>query len=167
MQDRSDPGCNGKSPRRIVSAIQGKRILIVEDEFLIAATACEMLQELGAHVVGPASTIGAALALAPVCAYLAIAGTLAWPPIIMAGAVLLWTAGFDIIYACQVAEFDQQAGLHSLPSRLGIAPALAISRASGGSRSGWRLVSRASCGARKQKGKCKDICASCGRNRSE
>ena len=47
-----------------MSVLQGKRILIVEDEFLIAATACEMLQELGAHVVGPASTISEALALA-------------------------------------------------------------------------------------------------------
>lgn len=46
-----------------MSAIQGKRILIVEDEFLIATTACEMLQELGALVIGPASTIAEALAL--------------------------------------------------------------------------------------------------------
>lgn len=46
-----------------MSAIQGKRILIVEDEFLIAGTACEMLEELGAVIVGPASTVADALAL--------------------------------------------------------------------------------------------------------
>src|SRR6185295_10404099 len=45
--------------------------------------------------------LGVALALAPLCAWLAIAGRLAWPPVVMAGAVVLWTAGFDIIYACQ------------------------------------------------------------------
>lgn len=47
-----------------MSAIAGKRILIVEDEFLIATTAGEMLQELGALVIGPASTVDEALALA-------------------------------------------------------------------------------------------------------
>jgi 4-hydroxybenzoate polyprenyltransferase len=45
--------------------------------------------------------LGAALALAPVCAWVAIGGTIAAEPIIMAFAVLRWTAGFDIIYACQ------------------------------------------------------------------
>ena len=42
-------------------------------------------------------------------------------------AVLLWTAGFDIIYACQDIEFDQQVGLYSLPKRLGTGGALALS----------------------------------------
>src|SRR4051812_46774529 len=37
--------------------------------------------------------LGAALALAPICAWIAIIGTIAWPPIVMAGAVLCWTAG--------------------------------------------------------------------------
>lgn len=47
-----------------MSAIQGKRILIVEDEFFIAATASQLLEELGAVIVGPASTVSQALALA-------------------------------------------------------------------------------------------------------
>src|SRR4029453_1955736 len=64
--------------------------------------------------------LGAALALAPACAYLAIAGRLAPEPLIMAGAVLLWTAGFDIIYACQDYESDRQTGVFSIPARLGI-----------------------------------------------
>jgi CheY-like chemotaxis protein len=46
-----------------VSTIQGKRILIVEDEFLIATTASEMLEELGAIIVGPAATVPQALNL--------------------------------------------------------------------------------------------------------
>jgi len=42
--------------------------------------------------------------------------------------VLLWVAGFDIIYACQDVEFDRREGLHSVPARLGIGRALALSR---------------------------------------
>jgi 4-hydroxybenzoate polyprenyltransferase len=73
--------------------------------------------------------LGAALALAPVCAWVAVSGSLAWPPIVMAGAVLLWTAGFDIIYACQDYETDCATGVFSVPSKLGIAAALWVSRA--------------------------------------
>jgi 4-hydroxybenzoate polyprenyltransferase len=42
--------------------------------------------------------------------------------------VLLWTAGFDVLYACQDFEFDRSEGLHSIPARFGIARALWISR---------------------------------------
>jgi 4-hydroxybenzoate polyprenyltransferase len=72
--------------------------------------------------------LGAALALAPVCAWVAIRGNIAPPPLLMAGAVLCWTAGFDIIYACQDFESDVAGGIFSAPSRLGIARALWISR---------------------------------------
>ena len=72
--------------------------------------------------------LGAALALAPVCAYLAIAGRLDWPPLIMAAAVLLWTAGFDIIYACQDYQSDRETGVFSVPAKIGIAPALWVAR---------------------------------------
>jgi 4-hydroxybenzoate polyprenyltransferase len=72
--------------------------------------------------------LGAALALAPVCAWIAIRGDVRLPPIWMAGAVLLWTAGFDVIYACQDYAVDVQCGLHSVPSKLGIRRALWISR---------------------------------------
>jgi 4-hydroxybenzoate polyprenyltransferase len=72
--------------------------------------------------------LGAALALAPLCAWIAIAGTLAWPAVLMSAAVLLWTAGFDIIYACQDYHSDLETGTFSIPARLGIAPALWVSR---------------------------------------
>jgi 4-hydroxybenzoate polyprenyltransferase len=72
--------------------------------------------------------LGAALALAPVCAWLAISGGVALEPVLMAGAVLLWTAGFDIIYACQDCESDLRTGTFSVPSRFGIAAALWIAR---------------------------------------
>ena len=72
--------------------------------------------------------LGAALALAPVCAWVAIRGDIQLPPIWMAVAVLLWTAGFDIIYACQDYQVDVQCGLHSVPSKLGIRRALWVAR---------------------------------------
>ncbi len=71
--------------------------------------------------------LGASLSLAPIGAWIAVTGELALPPIILGSAVMLWTAGFDIIYACQDVDFDRRTGLHSLPARLGIARALRVS----------------------------------------
>ena len=73
--------------------------------------------------------LGLALAIAPVGAWLAIRGAFALPPIVLALAVLLWVAGFDVIYACQDVDFDRREGLHSLPARLGVARALLLARA--------------------------------------
>jgi 4-hydroxybenzoate polyprenyltransferase len=72
--------------------------------------------------------LGAALALAPICAWIAVSGGIASPPLIMAGAILLWTAGFDIIYACQDVASDRASGLFSIPAALGIGRALWVSR---------------------------------------
>jgi 4-hydroxybenzoate polyprenyltransferase len=73
--------------------------------------------------------LGASLALAPICAWIAITGRVDVEPLLMAGAVLCWTAGFDIIYACQDFACDREQGLFSVPSRIGIGPALWVSRA--------------------------------------
>jgi 4-hydroxybenzoate polyprenyltransferase len=72
--------------------------------------------------------LGFCLALAPVCAWVAIRGTLGLPPIWMAGAVVTWTAGFDILYACQDYASDVACGVFSVPSKIGIGPALWVSR---------------------------------------
>lgn len=73
--------------------------------------------------------LGAAIAFAPVAAWIAIAPqTLGWPALLLMAAVALWIGGFDIIYACQDVDFDRRAGLHSLPARIGIAPALWVAR---------------------------------------
>jgi len=72
--------------------------------------------------------LGAALALAPVCAWMAIAGHLDLSPWLMAIAVLTWTAGFDIIYACQDYQSDISTGIFSVPASIGIGPALWVSR---------------------------------------
>jgi 4-hydroxybenzoate polyprenyltransferase len=43
--------------------------------------------------------------------------------------VTLWTAGFDLVYACQDADHDRASGLHSIPARLGVRGALLLARA--------------------------------------
>ena len=71
--------------------------------------------------------LGFCLGLAPLGAWIAIRGDVQWTPLILCLIVLLWTAGFDIIYACQDAEFDRLSGLYSVPTRYGIASALKLS----------------------------------------
>lgn len=71
--------------------------------------------------------LGLALSISPVGAWIAIKGQFDWTPIILCCVVLLWTAGFDIIYACQDVNFDRKHGLHSIPARIGIRWALWLS----------------------------------------
>lgn len=74
--------------------------------------------------------LGAALGLAPLAAWIAIRGSLAWTILWLSGAVVFWVAGFDILYACQDLAFDRsQPGLYSLPKRLGPGRALGWARA--------------------------------------
>lgn len=71
--------------------------------------------------------LGSSLMLAPLAAWIALRGpTELTAPGLLGAAVALWVAGFDILYACQDAEFDRRIGLFSLPARLGIARALRI-----------------------------------------
>lgn len=73
--------------------------------------------------------LGVALALAPICAWVAIRGSIDAPPFWMAAAVVCWTAGFDIIYACQDYASDVATGVYSVPAKLGVAGALWVARA--------------------------------------
>jgi 4-hydroxybenzoate polyprenyltransferase len=72
--------------------------------------------------------LGFALGIAPAAAWIAIRGSLDPRILWLTAAVMFWTAGFDIIYACQDFEFDRGEGLHSIPRRFGIARALWVSR---------------------------------------
>ena len=73
--------------------------------------------------------LGAALMLAPLAAWVALRSELAWPPVVLGAAVLLWVAGFDCIYACQDVDFDRKMRLASLPARLGVRGALRVAAA--------------------------------------
>jgi 4-hydroxybenzoate polyprenyltransferase len=77
--------------------------------------------------------LGTALMLAPVSAWIALRGQVLLahpadllPAVHLGGAILAWVAGFDIIYACQDAEFDRRARLHSIPAALGVLGALRV-----------------------------------------
>lgn len=80
--------------------------------------------------------LGAALMLAPVSAWIAIRGPLVIqrpadliPAALLGTAVLLWVAGFDMIYACQDWQFDRQARLRSVPAAWGVRRALQLAAA--------------------------------------
>ncbi len=72
--------------------------------------------------------LGLGLGMAPVGAWLAVRGTFAAAPLVLAGAVTCWVAGFDVLYSLQDEAFDRARGLHSLPSRWGAARAVAVAR---------------------------------------
>lgn len=71
--------------------------------------------------------LGLALGIAPIGAWVAVRAELDWPPVLLGLAVMLWTAGFDMIYSLQDVDVDRQLGLNSLPVRLGRRRALAVS----------------------------------------
>jgi 4-hydroxybenzoate polyprenyltransferase len=70
--------------------------------------------------------LGAALMLAPLAAWAAIRAEVAWPSVLLGLAVLLWVAGFDMIYACQDFDFDVRMRLRSVPARFGVAMTLRL-----------------------------------------
>jgi 4-hydroxybenzoate polyprenyltransferase len=71
--------------------------------------------------------LGLSLAGAPLGAWIAVRGDVAAPPLALGGAVLLWVAGFDILYALQDVDFDRRTGLFSVPARFGVRAALWLS----------------------------------------
>jgi 4-hydroxybenzoate polyprenyltransferase len=79
-----------------------------------------------AHLV-----LGWSLGIAPVGAYLAVTGEWSepwWALVVLACGVMLWVAGFDIIYSVQDEAFDREHGFHSIPAKVGVTRALGIAR---------------------------------------
>jgi 4-hydroxybenzoate polyprenyltransferase len=72
--------------------------------------------------------LGACLGAAPVGAWIALRGDVGWPVLVLGLAVVLWVAGFDILYALQDEEHDCEHGLLSVPVRYGIPRAMALAR---------------------------------------
>jgi 4-hydroxybenzoate polyprenyltransferase len=72
--------------------------------------------------------LGAALGIAPLCAWIAIAGRIEFTPVLLGLGVMFWTGGFDILYAAQDVEVDREQKLFSIPARFGVAGGLWISR---------------------------------------
>jgi 4-hydroxybenzoate polyprenyltransferase len=74
--------------------------------------------------------LGLAISGSPLGAWIAVTGRFEAPAFVLGLAVLFWLLGFDVLYALQDIDFDQKAGLHSIPQRFGIRRSLWISRAS-------------------------------------
>lgn len=72
--------------------------------------------------------LGLTIGLAPLGGWIAVTGEAGVPALVFYLTVALWTAGFDILYACQDVEFDRREGVYSIPSRFGIKGALWIAR---------------------------------------
>ena len=71
--------------------------------------------------------LGVALAIAPIGAWIAVRGHFGAFPVVLGLAVVLWVAGFDIIYACQDVGFDARHRLFSFPKKYGVGSALKLS----------------------------------------
>lgn len=74
------------------------------------------------HVV-----LGLAVAFAPGGAWIALGAPLTPPPFLLVLGVATWVAGFDVLYSLQDRAFDAGERLHSVPVRLGVKGALAVS----------------------------------------
>ncbi|MDV2884323.1 UbiA-like polyprenyltransferase [Alkalihalophilus pseudofirmus] len=72
--------------------------------------------------------LGITIALAPLGGWVAVTGSVSFEAFVLFTAVALWTAGFDVIYATQDADYDRERGLYSIPSRFGIRKALILAK---------------------------------------
>ena len=72
--------------------------------------------------------LGLALGIAPAAAWIAVRGTLSPRVLLLTGIVILWSGGFDVLYACQDFEHDRKVGLNSVPQAFGLEGAFWISR---------------------------------------
>jgi 4-hydroxybenzoate polyprenyltransferase len=73
--------------------------------------------------------LGLTIGLAPLGAWVAVTGQIDLTAMVFYLAISLWTAGFDVLYACQDMDHDRKEGLQSIPARFGITQALWIARA--------------------------------------
>lgn len=73
--------------------------------------------------------LGWSLAISPTAAWIAVRGSIDSPvPLLLSLLVMMWTAGFDVLYACQDYDYDRKTGLRSIPARFGIKNSLMIAR---------------------------------------
>lgn len=147
----ADLPIDAKNPRTQTRPLVTGEIGVVETRIFIAATsaifvaACWLLNPL-CLALSPLALVwsgfysftkrfsplchfflGSVLGLAPLAGWLAVSPAVGMTPVLLGLGVTFWVGGFDILYACQDVEFDRSEGLHSLPARIGVGPALAVS----------------------------------------
>lgn len=72
--------------------------------------------------------LGLTLGLAPIAGVVAVSGEITIWSLYLAGGVLFWVAGFDLLYSLQDIEFDKKHGLHSIPSQFGAKKTMLIAK---------------------------------------
>ena len=139
---------NRELPRGVLTLAQAKVSVIVASLLFVYAsyqlnTLCAALSPLALLWVLTYSYtkrftrwshlwLGLGLSIAPVGGYLAVTGAWSdpwWQLCAFAMVVVTWSAGFDMLYSLQDAEFDRVNGLHSIPSALGVPSAIRLARA--------------------------------------
>ncbi len=111
----------------VVSAAQLNRLTLLLSPIAIAVVlAYSYMKRVTrwSHLV-----LGLALGIAPSAAWIAVRGSLDPRIIVLTAAVLLWVAGFDVLYACQDFEHDRAHGLNSVPQAFGLSGAFLLARA--------------------------------------
>jgi len=138
---------NRELPRGVLSLAQARASVIVASVLFVYASyqlnpLCAVLSPVALFwVLGYSYTkrftrwshlwLGLGLSIAPVGGYLAVTGAWSepwWMLCALALVVVTWSAGFDILYSLQDAEFDRANGLHSIPSAIGVRRAIRLSR---------------------------------------
>lgn len=74
--------------------------------------------------------LGACLGLAPIAVNIAFAGQVPLAVFLIGVAVMVWTAGFDILYSLQDEDFDRKNNLRSVPARFGASQSVRIAAVS-------------------------------------
>ena len=131
-------------PQGVVSPLAVWILVVLSAAALIGAAwklnpLCLALSPVALFVVGGYSftkrftwashlVLGLGLGLAPLGAWIAVAGQFNPAPVLLGVAVMSWVAGFDILYSCQDHEYDKGVGLHSIPVRFGLVGALRLAR---------------------------------------
>ncbi len=72
--------------------------------------------------------LGISLGLAPIAGVVAVQATITLWSLCLALAVMFWVAGFDLLYSLQDIDFDKKHGLHSIPSKYGVANTMRIAK---------------------------------------
>lgn len=72
--------------------------------------------------------LGATIGLAPLGGWVAVTGEIGGTALLLYVSIVFWIAGFDVIYACQDADFDRREGIYSIPGTFGIKAGLWVAR---------------------------------------
>lgn len=147
-----DQAIDGKNPRTAMRAIpagllkNGEVVIFIIVSFILLFWASSNLNVLSMQLLPIAVfmlvlysytkrftwlchvVLGMTIGLAPLGGWVAVTGSMDWTAIVLYVTIVFWTAGFDIIYACQDLEFDQEEGFHSIPSRFGLIKSLNIAK---------------------------------------